>query len=94
MHTYNSYTYTHIHCCPPASDYKEFHTDTTVRFVVYLTADKMAEAQKLGYHKKFKLETHLNTSNLVHPHIPYMYTYSTYSVDMYMCRYCLTMMVV
>lgn len=48
------------------SDYKEYHTDTTVRFVVYLTANKMAEVEQFGYHKKFKLETYLNTSNMVH----------------------------
>lgn len=47
------------------SDYKEYHTDTTVRFVVYLSADKMAEVEHVGYHKKLKLETNLNTSNLV-----------------------------
>ena len=48
------------------SDYKEYHTDTTVKFVVHLTADKMAEVERVGYHKKLKLETYLNTSNLVY----------------------------
>lgn len=47
------------------SDYKEYHTDTTVKFVVTLSADKMMEAEAVGYHKKFKLESSLNTSNLV-----------------------------
>jgi DNA topoisomerase-2 len=50
---------------PFITDYKEYHTDTTVRFVVHLTADKMAEVERIGFHKKFKLETSLNTSNLV-----------------------------
>ena len=50
----------------PSSDYKEYHTDTTVRFVVYMTADKVAECERIGFHKKFKLETYLNTSNLVY----------------------------
>ena len=49
----------------PGRDYREYHTDTTVRFVVYLTEDKMAEAERIGFHKKFKLENYLNTSNLV-----------------------------
>jgi DNA topoisomerase-2 len=47
------------------SDYKEYHTDTTVKFVVTLSADKMMEAEAVGFHKKFKLESSLNTSNLV-----------------------------
>lgn len=47
------------------SDYKEYHTDTTVRFVVTLSPDKMQEAETVGFHKKFKLESSLNTSNLV-----------------------------
>ena len=46
-------------------DYKEYHTDTTVKFVVTLSADKMMEAEAVGFHKKFKLESSLNTSNLV-----------------------------
>ena len=47
------------------SDYKEYHTDTTVKFIVTLSADKMQEAEAVGFHKKFKLESSLNTSNLV-----------------------------
>lgn len=50
---------------PPLRDYKEYHTDTTVRFVVELSAEKMREAEALGIHKKFKLESTINTSNLV-----------------------------
>ena len=52
-------------CVFLCSDYKEYHTDTTVKFVVTLSADKMMEAEAVGYHKKFKLESSLNTSNLV-----------------------------
>ena len=51
-------------CCL-YSDYKEYHTDTTVKFVVTLSADKMMEAEAVGFHKKFKLESSLTTSNLV-----------------------------
>jgi len=32
------------------------HTDTTVKFVV-----KMQEAERIGFHKKFKLESSINT---------------------------------
>ena len=47
------------------SDYKEYHTDTTVKFVVTLTEDKLREAQEIGIHKKFKLESSINKSNMV-----------------------------
>ena len=47
------------------SDYKEYHTDTTVKFVVTLSEQKMSEAEKAGFYKKFKLEGYLNTSNMV-----------------------------
>jgi len=50
-----------VHC----SDYKEYHTDTTVKFVVTLSEEKMREAEETGFHKKFKLEGYLNTSNMV-----------------------------
>lgn len=43
----------------------EYHTDTTVRFVATLTRDATAECEKVGYHKKFKLEGSVTTSNLV-----------------------------
>ena len=33
-----------------------YHTDTTVKFVV-----KMQEAERIGFHKKFKLESSINT---------------------------------
>ncbi len=49
----------------PHSDYKEYHTDTTVRFVVNLSTAKMEEAEKVGFHKKFKMEGSINTSNMV-----------------------------
>ncbi|XP_065897461.1 DNA topoisomerase 2-alpha-like isoform X2 [Dysidea avara] len=50
---------------PFISDYKEYHTDTTVKFVVTLSEQKMSEAEKAGFYKKFKLEGYLNTSNMV-----------------------------
>lgn len=36
-----------------------------MKFVVTLSADKMMEAEAVGFHKKFKLESSLTTSNLV-----------------------------
>ena len=36
-----------------------------MKFVVTLSAEKMLEAESVGFHKKFKLESSLSTSNLV-----------------------------
>ena len=58
----NADTPIHVHAL---RDYKEYHTDTTVRFVVTLSAEKLQEAEAAGLHKKFKLESAINTSNLV-----------------------------
>ena len=45
------------------SDYKEYHTDTTVRFIVTMDGDKMRQAESEGLHKVFKLlSTHSLTS--------------------------------
>ncbi|OQV25156.1 hypothetical protein BV898_00846 [Hypsibius exemplaris] len=46
-------------------DYREYHTDTTVRFTVKLDKTKMKEFEKEGFHKVFKLQTTLSLSNLV-----------------------------
>ncbi|XP_035221967.1 DNA topoisomerase 2-alpha-like [Stegodyphus dumicola] len=50
---------------PFITDYKEYHTDTTVRFVVTMTPEKMAEARNQGLHKAFKLQTTIATSSMV-----------------------------
>ena len=47
------------------SDYKEYHTDVTVKFILSMTEDKLAEAEQTGLHKKFKLESTISTSNMV-----------------------------
>ena len=47
------------------SDYKEYHTDTTVKFLVTLSEQRMLEAEREGFHKKFKLEGCVATSNMV-----------------------------
>ncbi|KAI9090852.1 DNA topoisomerase [Phlyctochytrium arcticum] len=46
-------------------DYKEYHTDSLVHFVVTLSPEQMALAEAEGLEKKFKLTGSLATSNLV-----------------------------
>ena len=50
-------------------------TDATVKFVVTLTQEKMAEAEKVGFHKKFKLESSMSTTNLLSCVCVYMYVF-------------------
>lgn len=47
------------------SDYKDYYTDTYVKFIISMTEDKLAEAEQSGLHKKFKLESTISTSNMV-----------------------------
>ncbi|XP_063778296.1 DNA topoisomerase 2-beta [Pseudophryne corroboree] len=47
------------------SDYKEYHTDTTVKFVVRMTEEKLAQAEAAGLHKVFKLQTSLTCNSMV-----------------------------
>ena len=47
------------------SDYKDYYTDTSVKFIISMTEDKLAEAEQSGLHKKFKLESTISTSNMV-----------------------------
>ncbi len=51
---------------PIITDYKEYHTDKTVRFTVTMSADKLkaAECQK-GLHTFFKLQSTISTSSMV-----------------------------
>ncbi|KAJ3010721.1 DNA topoisomerase 2 [Thoreauomyces humboldtii] len=46
-------------------DYKEYHTDAAVRFVITLSEEQMIAAEKEGLEKRFKLVGSLSTSNLV-----------------------------
>lgn len=46
-------------------DYKEYHTDATVYFVVTMTDDQMAKAEAEGLEKKFKIHSTISTSNMV-----------------------------
>lgn len=47
------------------TDYKEYHTDTTVRFVVKMTPEKLAQAEDTGLHKVFKLQSNLTQNSMV-----------------------------
>ncbi|KAI5712179.1 hypothetical protein M8J75_006466 [Diaphorina citri] len=49
---------------PIISDYKEYHTDTTVKFVVTMSPDKLHKAEMDGLHKVFKLQTTLAISSM------------------------------
>ena len=48
-----------------SQDFKEYHTDSTVHFVISLSAENMAIAEAEGLEKRFKLSTTITTSNMV-----------------------------
>ncbi|MEQ2239902.1 DNA topoisomerase 2-alpha [Ilyodon furcidens] len=50
---------------PLITDYKEYHTDTTVRFLVKMTEEKLREAEAAGLHKVFKLQNPLTCNSMV-----------------------------
>jgi len=50
---------------PAISDYKEYHTDTKVKFTVTMTPEQYIKAEQEGFYKKFKLESALHTSCMV-----------------------------
>lgn len=50
---------------PLITDYKEYHTDTTVKFVVKMTAEKLREVEAAGLHKVFKLQSSLTCNSMV-----------------------------
>lgn len=47
------------------NDYKEYHTDTTVKFVVRMNEEKLAQAEAAGLHKVFKLQSSLTCNSMV-----------------------------
>ncbi|KAM9336755.1 DNA topoisomerase 2-alpha [Symphorus nematophorus] len=47
------------------TDFKEYHTDTTVRFVVKMSEEKLREAEAAGLHKVFKLQSPLTCNSMV-----------------------------
>merc|ERR1719326_1190040 len=46
-------------------DFREYHTENTVHFVVTLTPAKMREAQAAGFEKIFKLKSSISTNNMM-----------------------------
>ncbi|KAK3758650.1 hypothetical protein RRG08_013319 [Elysia crispata] len=50
---------------PIITDYKEYNTDATVRFVVKMAAEKLAHYEQEGLHKLFKLSTTISTNTMV-----------------------------
>ncbi|XP_060950829.1 DNA topoisomerase 2-alpha [Limanda limanda] len=50
---------------PLITDYKEYHTDTTVRFVVKMAEEKLVEAEAAGLHKVFKLQSPFTCNSMV-----------------------------
>ncbi|TMS35647.1 hypothetical protein L596_003006 [Steinernema carpocapsae] len=46
-------------------DFKEYHTDQTVKFVIKMNANKLREAEMEGLHKVFKLQNVINTTSMV-----------------------------
>lgn len=47
------------------TDYKEYHTDATIRFVVTLPENTLRKAESEGIHKFFKLQTTFTTTSMV-----------------------------
>ncbi|KAL3044252.1 hypothetical protein OYC64_003987 [Pagothenia borchgrevinki] len=47
------------------NDYKEYHTDQTVKFVVRMSEEKLAQAESVGLHKVFKLQSTLTCNSMV-----------------------------
>lgn len=47
------------------TDYKEYHTDTTVRFVIKMTEEGLREAEAAGLHKVFKLQNLLTCHSML-----------------------------
>lgn len=50
---------------PFITDYKEYHTDVTVKFVISMTPENLARAEEQGIHKVFKLQTTFSTTSMV-----------------------------
>lgn len=47
------------------SDYKEYHTDTTVKFVVKMSEEKLAQAEAAGCTKFLNFQTTLTCNSMV-----------------------------
>ncbi|KAI0328009.1 type II DNA topoisomerase [Cubamyces sp. BRFM 1775] len=49
----------------PIKDYKEYHNNMNVHFVITMSEKEMEKAEKQGFHEFFKLTTKINTGNMV-----------------------------
>lgn len=47
------------------TDYKEYNTDSTVKFVVKMAPEKLAQYEQEGLHKLFKLSSTISTNSMV-----------------------------
>lgn len=47
------------------SDYKEYNTDTTIKFVVTMNPEKLQKAENEGIHKFFKLHASIGLTSMV-----------------------------
>ncbi|KAI2804767.1 hypothetical protein RDWZM_008069 [Blomia tropicalis] len=47
------------------NDYKEYHTDTTVKFIITLSHENLQKSLDSGLHKTFKIQTSLSTTSMV-----------------------------
>lgn len=50
---------------PLITDFKEYHTDTTVRFVVKMSQENLQKSEADGLHKVFKLQNPLTCNSMV-----------------------------
>jgi DNA topoisomerase-2 len=66
---------------PFIKDFKENHTDTSVKFTITVAPEKLAEIHSAGMLKKFKLEGSVATSNM------HMFDLNRYALKciVYMC---------
>jgi DNA topoisomerase-2 len=46
-------------------DFREYHTENTVHFVVTMTSEQMKAAEKAGLEKTFKIKTSISTQNMM-----------------------------
>merc|ERR1712198_352449 len=46
-------------------DYKDYNTDRTVKFIVQMAREKIEEAEKMGLHSFFKLQTTMSITSMV-----------------------------
>jgi DNA topoisomerase-2 len=47
------------------TDFKEYHTEETVKFIVKMKADQLRRFESQGLHKAFKLQNVINTTSMV-----------------------------